>query len=102
MVPLNSRVGLSTSVARDRDAVLSLGRRVVVRVPRTWPSTYRVSVPASASKTPATWCSLPVQPSGSGQLAVTHWPPPWMKNSSVRSDCLRAYWVSPLAMMGWW
>ncbi len=76
MVPLNSRVGLSMSVASARDAVLLLGRWVVVLVARATPSTWRVSVPAVASKTPATWCSLPVQSSGSVHHALIHWPPP--------------------------
>ena len=39
IVPLNSRVGLSTSVASARGAVLLLGRRVVVRVALAAPST---------------------------------------------------------------
>ncbi len=39
IVPLNSRVGLSVSVPRERGAVLTLGRRVVVRVAFASPST---------------------------------------------------------------
>ncbi len=88
MVPLNSRVEWSASVARARGAQLTLGLRVVVRVALTAPSTYRVSVPASASKTPAMWCSVPRQPSdGSGQVAVIHSPPEWMKNSRFLLVC---------------
>lgn len=54
IVPLNSLVGFSTSPARESEAVLLLGLRSVFFVAFASPSTYRVSVPASASKTPAT------------------------------------------------
>ncbi|CAM5332584.1 hypothetical protein STENM223S_06457 [Streptomyces tendae] len=101
MVPLNSRTCWSASVASDRGAVLLLGRRSVVRVARSTPSTCRVRVPASASKTPARWCSRPVQSSGTVQFAVIHCPAEWMKNSRVRPFCFSAYWVSPLARIGW-